>query len=195
MKKKDTKEKNGKKINKYREITIAFLETINEIGKNFIKSFFYKQEFARRFKYYKINQSRFKDYFGGLRKRGYIEIDTKKSPQGKLIRVKLTQKGRLKLLEESKEEKIDGQWRMLSFDIPERMRQKRNLFRATIKRIGFRQVQQSLWACPFTKADQVELAIKECGVQDYVAYLIILKTDIESYLKKLFSDVIKIQKQ
>lgn len=94
------------------------------------------------------------------------------------------------MLEDPNEKRIDGKWRMLSFDVPEKLKTKRNSFRSAIKRIGFRQVQKSLWACPFVKADKIELAVKKYRLEKYVAYLIVSKTDIESYLKVLFQDVL-----
>jgi len=131
------------------------------------------------------------DYLKNLNNSDYIEIKTKTDKKkNKFYSVKLTNKGRLKLLENSNEQKIDGKWRLLSFDIPEELKSQRNSFRCAIKRIGLRQVQKSLWACPFSKADKVALAVEHYKLDQYVAYFIISKTDIESHLKLLFQDVL-----
>ncbi|MFA5158379.1 MAG: hypothetical protein WC451_04330 [Patescibacteria group bacterium] len=76
---------------------------------------------------------------------------------------------------------------MLSWDIPEQLKTKRQQFCRAIKRIGYKQVQKSLWACPYAKADQVNLVIDEFGLTKYVAYLQVDRTDIENHLKMMFN--------
>lgn len=117
---------------------------------------------------------------------GYIEIDRKSNS------VQITNKGKIKLLENSTNNKIDGKWRLLSFDIPETLRKKRNQFRRSIKRIGYKQVQKSLWASPFVQAEEVDLIVKELNVEKFVAYIVTDKIDIEKHLKRLFSLELKI---
>lgn len=117
-----------------------------------------------------------------MERRGYVKIDRKSDS------IELTNKGKIKLIENSDEKIIDGKWRMLSWDIPEKFSTKRRQLCRSIKRIGYKQVQKSLWACPFIKADEVSLIIEEFKLQKYVAYLRVDKTDIENYLKKLFQD-------
>lgn len=119
---------------------------------------------------------------------GYIEVNRKTNS------VRLTNKGRIKLIEESGSYLTDGKWRMLSFDIPEDFRKKRNHFRRSIKRIGYKQAQKSLWVSPFVKADEIELIINEQKLGKYVAYLLVEKTDIGSYLKSLFKTELSMKK-
>ena len=119
-----------------------------------------------------------------LHKRGYLKYQKDQEN----ISIKLTTKGKIKLLENKPDDAKDGKWRLLSFDIPEKEKGKRNRFRAAIKRIGFKQVQKSLWACPLVKANKVELAINYYKVKKYVAYLIVEKSNIQIHLKNLFSE-------
>lgn len=123
--------------------------------------------------------TRFGERIKYLEKSGYIKINNNS--------IVLTDKGSIKYLENCKDKKTDGRWRILSFDIPEKMRAKRDRFRRSIKKIGFRQVQKSLWACPYNKADNVILAIKMHKVEKFVAYFIVEKTDIENDLKRIFN--------
>lgn len=181
---------------KYGQITLDILELITQVFEDLTDIFIDQEEARRKLKSYDFASVRLFEYLKNLKNSGYVEIKEKKDKnKNKLLSIKLTNKGRLKLLENSDERKIDGKWRMISFDIPEKFRSKRNSFRCTIKRIGFRQVQKSLWACPFVKADQIELAIKNYNLDKYVAYLVISKTDIESHLKLLFRDVLKPKKK
>jgi len=43
-----------------------------------------------------------------------------------------------------------------------------------------------LWACPFARADKVELLISEYGLRKYIAFLLVEKSDIETHLLELF---------
>ncbi|MEI8061122.1 MAG: hypothetical protein WCG99_02410 [Candidatus Berkelbacteria bacterium] len=123
---------------------------------------------------------RISDNLLSLDRRGYIIINPTADS------IELTNKGRIKLIENSLDSKIDGKWRMLSWDIPEDSRVKRQQFCRSIRRVGYRQVQKSLWACPYSHADQVDLIISELRLGKYVAFLRVDKTDIESHLKRLF---------
>lgn len=123
------------------------------------------------------------DYIRSLKRSGYINIH--RNPRG--YSIEITGKGRIKLLEHNSSDATDGNWRMLSFDIPEKYRKTRDRFRATIKRIGFKQVQKSLWACPFIRADDIQYAIDEYRVNEYVVYLVVSKTDAEKFLEKMFA--------
>ena len=66
----------------------------------------------------------------------------------------LTPKGRLllggkALANFGKTEKWDKQWRVVSFDIPEKVRYSRLKLRITLRDIGFVKLQNSLWAYPY----------------------------------------------
>lgn len=175
---------------KFGEITNELLEMLDDFF-DFADAFLWScrstKLFHQRLRENRIAREKIFDKLGYLEKQGYI--DYKKTEEN--LSIRLTKKGQIKLLENSNQQKIDGKWRMLSFDIPEKFRARRNRFRRAIKRIGFRQVQKSLWASPFVKADQIEKAIKYYKVKKFVAYLIVEKSDIESYLKKLFREYFK----
>lgn len=137
----------------------------------------------KRINYPGADNKKLSDNIRSLEKRGYININRNSNS------VVLTNKGKIKLIENDKNVKVDGKTRMLSFDIPESIRKKRDQFRYSIKRIGYKQVQKSLWASPFARADQVDIVIKELGLGKYVVYLLVEKTDIEDYLKRLFKNI------
>ena len=136
----------------------------------------------KRINYPDFDSKKFSDNLRSLEKRGYVSINRNSDS------VILTNKGKIKLIENDQGTKVDGKTRMLSFDIPESIRKKRDQFRYSIKRIGYKQVQKSLWACPFARADQVDIVIKELGLEKYVVYLLVEKTDIEDHLKRLFKN-------
>ena len=132
---------------------------------------------------YKIN--RIPEKIKYLERKGYITINERNRS------IEITHKGSIKLLENSIDKNSDGRWRFLSFDIPEEKRATRNRFRRLIKKIGFKQVQKSLWACPYNKADQIETTIRYLCLEKYVAYFIAEKTDIDKLLNSIFKDTTK----
>ncbi len=166
---------------KAKNITIGILEEISKFADEIFTPLTYSG-MKRRVYYLDGDPRRIDNNFNSLERRGYIRVDRKSNS------VTLTQKGQIKLIESSTENIVDGKWRMLTFDIPEIIEKKRRQLRSSIKRIGYRQVQKSLWACPFARADKVELIINELELEKYVAYLLVEKTDIEAHLKQLFKD-------
>ncbi len=119
-----------------------------------------------------------------LKRSGYIEID--KTPKGESIR--FTNKARLALVDRIAEKSpSDKKHRFISFDIPERLRTKRDRFRFFIKRLGFKQIQKSLWICHKNVGDLVELAATEYGVSDCVVYIVSENTNIEKTISMMFS--------
>lgn len=115
-----------------------------------------------------------------MERNGYIEIDRKNRS------LELTNKGRIKIIENSPDDTTDGKWRFLSWDIPENLATKRQQFCRQVKRIGYKQVQKSLWASPFVRSDKVYLIVDELKIRKYIACIVSEKTDIEIDLKKLF---------
>lgn len=113
-----------------------------------------------------------------LKRKKYIEF-------GKGDSVKLTEKAKIKIIDKISNTKVrDGKYRLISFDIPEIKKSNRNNFRRAIKRIGFKQVQKSLWVSDRNVGDLVDLAIKEYEVDDYVAYFLSGRSNIDKYLGK-----------
>lgn len=166
-------------LNNTKKITIEILKEISNFLDEGVELITFN-DIRRKCNYIQGDPRRVPNNIWSLERSGYIKINRISNS------VVLTSKGKIKLIEEADDYSVDGKWRMLSFDIPEDFRKKRNQFRRSIKRIGYKQAQKSLWACPFVKADEIDLIIAEQGLEKYVAYLLVEKTDIDSYLKGLF---------
>ena len=164
------------------EITLSILDIICSIPGALVGSFIDQKTILRRMNISKEYKSLPANYLNGLIQRGYLEVKTENGQKS----VRLTHKGKIRQLEGNKNDKKDGKWRFLSFDIPETRSRDRDQFRRSIKRIGFCQVQKSLWVCPFVRADQIDLIIDGLKIRQYVAYIISDKTDIEDYLNGIF---------
>lgn len=116
-----------------------------------------------------------------LKRQKYIEIDEGDS-------VRLTDKAKIRVIEKCVAmNPHDKKRRLISFDIPETKRVQRNCFRRAIKKMGFAQIQKSLWVCDRNIGDLVEIAVKEFKVEEYVAYFVVETSNIDKYINKILS--------
>lgn len=124
------------------------------------------------------------NHFYELKRQGYIESVEWEGEKA----IRLTGKAKIKLIENITGEKAcDQKNRYVSFDIPERLHNKRDLFRRAIKRMGFRQVQQSLWVINKNVGELVEIAASEYKVEEYVAYIVAESSNIDEFVKKIIN--------
>lgn len=101
--------------------------------------------------------------------------------------IEYTEKAKLKIIDAiSSKRTPDSHYRFVSFDIPESMRTRRDKFRRTLKRLGFKQIQKSLWVINKNVGDLVELAAYEFKVEKYIVYIAFDATDIDGILEKKF---------
>lgn len=165
--------------NKALSISLEILKEITKFAEEMVELITF-DDIKRNMNYIEGDPRRISTNIRSLERNGYIKINRVNSS------IELTNKGKIKLIEKSTNDVVDGKWRILSYDIPEDFKNKREQFCRSIRRVGFKQVQRSLWACPFVRADEVDLITKEMGLTKYVAYLLVEKTDIEKHLKILF---------
>ncbi|MFA5051389.1 MAG: hypothetical protein WC499_04755 [Patescibacteria group bacterium] len=90
----------------------------------------------------------------------------------------LTAKGISKLLElkikkkiETKQ-KIKNKYFVLIFDIPEKTRFRRDLFRRHLKELGFEQIQQSVWITQYNVLEEIKALIEIFGLNRYIKFFI-----------------------
>ena len=101
-----------------------------------------------------------------LRKRNLIFGER----QGKRIIFELTDAGRaeadkIKLkLEMAKRKHWDGKWRIIIFDVPEKLRGKRDLLRKELTEFGFMQLQKSVWAYPYPLSKEFVDLWEDAGI-------------------------------
>jgi len=94
-------------------------------------------------------------------------------------RYALTEKGRatlakyeLKFAIIDKPKKWDEKWRIVIFDVRETRRSCRDAIRDSLKKLGFRYLQDSVWLYPYKCSDIVELARTAYGVRHDAKYLV-----------------------
>ena len=101
-----------------------------------------------------------------LRENGLVEVD---HDSGKLV-VKLTNLGKDALGDVAgQDEKWDGYWRIVIFDIPEKHYVVRNLFRRKLKEWGFKKWQQSVWVTKNNITSKLRFLIRKLGIDSWVS--------------------------
>ena len=125
---------------------------------------------------YRRSQARtnFSQFIQNLQNRGYIRVKALKGTRG----VILTQKGaeralRIKLKSVKKKRRKDNKWIMIIFDIPEKQRRARELFRNALINLGYQKLQKSVWVCHYDVHKETEEAIRAYRSIPYVKLFII----------------------
>jgi len=89
--------------------------------------------------------------------------------------VELTEKGRRTVqkiqfqdLSPQKSSRWDGVWRIVIFDIPNKKKAAREVFRKKLKEWEFYQLQESVWVCLWPCAKELEILVESYGIESYV---------------------------
>jgi DNA-binding transcriptional regulator PaaX len=119
-------------------------------------------------------------------------VDYKESRDG-TVKIIINDKGKEKALAYKLDEmkvkipkKWDSKWRIVIFDIPESFKKARNALRFHLKRLGFYQLQKSVFVLPYPCEDEIEFIVELYGVRPYVRQLLAHSLDNELHLKKIF---------
>jgi len=131
-----------------------------------------------------------------------LREEIKKLYQSKLVEIKensdksytlvLTKKGKLKALTfnfqkmKIKKQKWDGKWRLVIFDIPEKLRRARDALREKLKELNFYELQKSAFVFPYECQNEIEFIVEFFNLKPYVRFAILESIDNELHLKKIF---------
>jgi len=101
----------------------------------------------------------------------------------------LTTKGKLRYesLKEKKTKRWDGKWRLVSFDVYEKNRNKRNLLRKELQSYGFQMIHQSTWAYPYPCDEYIALLKSDLSFGKNVQYMLVEYVDMHRELKEMFN--------
>ena len=72
-----------------------------------------------------------------------------------------------------KEKLSNGEWIMVFFDIPEKLKSKRNTLRRRLKELEFQQLQKSIWITRYDIVDFLKKELKELEVGSFVKFLVV----------------------
>lgn len=116
-----------------------------------------------------------------------------KEDKDRNITIVLTDKGKLKALtykfNEMKIERKDWdkKWRVVVFDIPEKLRSGRDALRDKLKELRFYQLQKSIFVFPYKCEDELNFIIEYFDLRPYVRLITAESIDNELHLKKIFN--------
>ncbi|MBI1754711.1 hypothetical protein HY250_02060 [Candidatus Azambacteria bacterium] len=80
----------------------------------------------------------------------------------------------------------DGRWRMVVFDIPERLKQGRMALSGKLKELGFYPFQKSVFIFPYPCKDEIDFIIELFNLRPYVRTLTVLEIDTDLDLRRRF---------
>lgn len=81
----------------------------------------------------------------------------------------------------------DGQWRIVLFDIPEEKKSLRDVFRRHLQKIGFRELQKSVFIFPYECEREIDSLVRLYDAEQYFRFILATKVNHERDLKKIFS--------
>ncbi|MFA6251406.1 MAG: hypothetical protein WC603_02150 [Candidatus Paceibacterota bacterium] len=144
----------------------------------------------------------FSDIFKTIRQKMEYSNTTKRMIKKGLLRytnknenlgIVLTNKGkdlaRKYLLEDIKlteNHNWDNKWRIVMFDIPEKKKKIRNTIRFHLKRIGFVQIQGSVWIFPYPCEEIITIIKNNFNLEDEIIYITTEQFEKDYRLKKIF---------
>ena len=82
--------------------------------------------------------------------------------------------------------KWDKKWRIVIFDIPEKKRIARDTLRQEMKKLGFLELQKSVWIFPYNCQDAVDFLVELFKVRNYVRYLVVTEISHDADLRLHF---------
>jgi len=80
----------------------------------------------------------------------------------------------------------DKKWRIVIFDIPEKLKRIREILRYHLKRLGFKELQHSVFVLPFECGNEIEYLIEFYNIRRFVRYIEAHHIDNELDLKHKF---------
>lgn len=117
-------------------------------------------------------------------------IKEKQNSDGTVTLV-LTEKGKEKALvydldnmKIKKPKQWDKKWRVVLFDIPEKIKKTREAVRNHLKNLGFYEFQKSVFVYPYDCRDEIEYIIEFYDIRRFVRFIIADSIDNELHLKK-----------
>ncbi|MFA5997427.1 MAG: CRISPR-associated endonuclease Cas2 [Candidatus Paceibacterota bacterium] len=124
-----------------------------------------------------------------LREKGLVTWEKR----GKGVFLRLTKQGEkaIRILERKEyrvaiPKKWDGKWRVIIFDIREKMRADRNKFRKTLIQIGFLKLQHSVWVYPYPCEELITLIKTDFKMGKEILYIIADSIENDKVVRKHF---------
>lgn len=122
----------------------------------------------------------------------YTKLISRKENKDGTITMILTNKGKMRALTYKfnelriKNGEWDKKWRVIFFDVPEKQRFARDVLRDKIKKLGFYELQKSVFVFPYECENEIEFVIENYSMTKWVRFGTLEKIDNDVYLRKFF---------
>jgi len=80
----------------------------------------------------------------------------------------------------------DGKWRIVMFDVPEKLRRLRDSLRLHFKEIGLIELQKSVFVYPYSCSKEIEFILEFYNARKHVRFILADRIDNELHLKQKF---------
>lgn len=172
-----------RKFRKVNEVLLNLAEKLNELAERSVsvKTFWY-------WDYYKAVESDIKD---AKEKRKIYQQIYHLERFGYFSKSGFSAKGLIRLFKVQEKEgddvkEWDKKWKIVIFDIPEKRRNARNSFRASLGNLGFKLLQNSIWINPFADFDEIQDLVKKMKIEKYVILILADKISNNLLYEKKF---------
>ncbi len=145
-----------------------------------MKEAFYPDLYQMRKRYgKKLSRRQFANLIDYLKRRGYLKIEELKNKKALILTPKGTQKIlKIQIKLGLTKHRKDKKWQMVTFDIPEKLRKKRDEFRARLQSLGYKKFQKSIWICPYDILKLTQEVIEELQIEHYIKLFLIEEIEI-----------------
>jgi len=90
-------------------------------------------------------------------------------------------------MEIKKPVKWDRKWRIVMFDIPEKLKRLRDSLRIHFQEVGLIEFQKSVFVHPYPCNDEIEFILELYNARRYVRFIVAEEVDNELHLMKKFN--------
>jgi len=136
----------------------------------------------------KFNTWRLKQVLKRMHQQKLVEIV--ENNEGHIV--KISENGKKRLLKfnldemELKDQKWDGKWRIIIYDILTGKKEEASLFRKTLKRLKFLKLQRSVYLTPFKCYDEIEYLRQVCSINTEALILTVSGLENEKAYREYF---------
>ncbi len=174
-----------------RQIILGFLDINLAFFSTFDSRKIYKKPLNKYYNFRIDDRKKYQTELYRLKQKKFI----KKYYQDKTEYIELTKKGKLLLrkyitdqLEFKYPNKWDKKWRIVIFDIPNQKRKRRDIVRHKLLRIGFIELQESVYVFPFDCLKEIKTIRATFQIKDNVQIILADRIETEINLIKRFLD-------
>lgn len=170
-------------------LLLSFLNTGVKIYDLFGGGSFFPRSMNEYYRWSKLERNHLRSQLQRLKKQQLVETFKK----NKETWAKLTKKGERRVIEILfKKNKIpapkkwDRRWRIVIFDVPEKLRAGRDALRDKLNNLGFHKIQKSVFVHPFACYKEIDMLRRIYEIKPYVLYLETKKIENERKLLEIF---------